>query len=97
LNVKGVVFAKGESRDFEASLEAFIGRDKVGEIGVVKRGLASKFDIKQPVLYADLYWDILVQRAGSRIQFKEISKSGGTGLGDGGTEEHVLWRDSGAD
>jgi phenylalanyl-tRNA synthetase beta chain len=43
-------------------------------MGVVKKALSSRFDIKQPVIFADLYWDTLMQKAGSRVQFKEISK-----------------------
>jgi phenylalanyl-tRNA synthetase beta chain len=74
LNVKGVTFEQGESKDLEVSLFAFIGKEKVGEMGVVKKSLASGFDIKQQVLFADLYWDALMQKAGSRVQFKEISK-----------------------
>ena len=74
LNIGGVSFEKGESKDFETSLVAFIGTEKVGEVGLVKRSLASQFDIKQQVLFADLYWDLLLQNASSRVQFKEISK-----------------------
>lgn len=74
LNIKDVSFENGDSRDFEASLTAFIGKEKVGEIGLVKKALASQFDIKQPVLFSDLYWDVLMQKAESRVQFKGLSR-----------------------
>jgi phenylalanyl-tRNA synthetase beta chain len=74
LQVKGVTFTKEENTDFDASLSLSIGKEKVGEMGVVKKALSSRFDIKQPVIFADLYWDTLMQKAGSRVQFKEISK-----------------------
>jgi phenylalanyl-tRNA synthetase beta chain len=74
LNATGVKFEKGEAKDLDASLLVFIGNEKVGEMGVVKKAVASKFEIKQGVVCADLYWDRLVQKAGGRIQFKEISK-----------------------
>jgi phenylalanyl-tRNA synthetase beta chain len=74
LNVGGVAFSKEENKDYDAMLAAFIGKEKMGEIGLVKKALISRFDIKQPVVFADLYWDKLLQKAGSRIQFKEISK-----------------------
>lgn len=74
MNVKGVSFEKGENKDFDASLVASIGREKVGEIGVVKKALASQFDIRQQVLFADLYWDALIQKAAGKVQFKGLSK-----------------------
>ncbi|HEU4902519.1 MAG TPA: phenylalanine--tRNA ligase subunit beta [Flavisolibacter sp.] len=74
LNIKEVRFENGDSSDFEASLTAFIGNEKVGEIGLVKKALASQFDIKQPVLFGDLYWDAFMQKAGSRVQFKGLSR-----------------------
>jgi len=74
LNLKGASLEKGESTDLDASLSIMIGKEKVGEIGVVKKSLAAKFDIKQQVLFADFYWDALMKKSGSRIVFKEISK-----------------------
>ncbi|HEV7334121.1 MAG TPA: phenylalanine--tRNA ligase subunit beta [Flavisolibacter sp.] len=74
LNVKGLSFENGESKDFDASLVGFIGREKVAEIGVVKKALTQKFDSKQQVIFADLYWDKLMQVASRRVQFREISK-----------------------
>lgn len=74
LNIKDVTFENAESNELEASLFAFIGKEKVAEIGMVKKALSSRFDIKQQVIYADLYWDALMQKSGKRVQFKEISK-----------------------
>ena len=74
LNIKGTSFEKGENNDTDASLLVMIGKEKIGEIRVVKKGLAAKFDIKQQVLFTDFYWDALMKKAGSRIVFKEISK-----------------------
>ena len=74
MNVKGATLEKGENNDLDVSLTVMIGKEKVGEIGIVKKPVASKFDIKQPVLFADFYWDALLQKSGSRIVFKEIPK-----------------------
>lgn len=74
LNVKGVTFEKEEGKDYDALLVAYIGKEKIGEIGLVKKALAAQFDCKQPVLFADFYWDVLVQKAGSKVQFKGLSK-----------------------
>ncbi|HYO22726.1 MAG TPA: phenylalanine--tRNA ligase subunit beta, partial [Flavisolibacter sp.] len=74
LNVKGATLEKNDNNELDVSVAILIGKEKIGEIGIVKKSLASKFDIKQPVLFADFYWDALLQKAGSRIVFKEISK-----------------------
>jgi phenylalanyl-tRNA synthetase beta chain len=74
LNVSGVSFVGEENSDFDAALSAYIGKEKVGGIGVIKKALLSRFDIKQPVVFADLYWDALMQKTKGRVQFKEISK-----------------------
>jgi len=74
LNVKGVTLENGDNTNLDASLNIFIGKEKAGEIGSVKKSLAGKFDVKQQVLFADFYWDVLLKNAGSKIAFKEIPK-----------------------
>jgi phenylalanyl-tRNA synthetase beta chain len=74
LNIKGAALEKGDNPDLDVSLTVLVGKEKLGEIGIVKKGLASRFDIRQQVLLADLYWDVLMQKSRSRIVFKEISK-----------------------
>ncbi len=74
LNIKGALVEKGDGADLDASLNMLIGRDKIGEIGIVKASLASKFDVKQQVAFADFYWDVLLQKAGRKTAIKEIPK-----------------------
>lgn len=74
MQVKGLGFEKGENKDLEASLVVLVGKEKMGEIGLVKKALASQFDCKQPVLFADLYWEELVAKAGRKVQYKGLSK-----------------------
>ena len=74
LNVKGVSFERAEAKDFDASLAVFVGKEKLGEIGLVKKAITSKFDVKQQVIYGDFNWDRLMKKAGGRVQFKEIPK-----------------------
>ncbi len=43
--------------------------------GQVRRSILSPFDIRQPVIYADINWDLLVQlAAGKSLQFSELPK-----------------------
>ena len=48
--------------------------EKLVELGRVQNTLTTRFDIKQPVFFADFYWDTTLKYAGKQVQFKEISK-----------------------
>ena len=48
--------------------------EKILELGRVNNQLATKFDIKQPVFFANFYWDAVLTLADKKVQFKEISK-----------------------
>ncbi|HEY0355066.1 MAG TPA: phenylalanine--tRNA ligase subunit beta [Flavisolibacter sp.] len=48
--------------------------EKILELGRVNNQLTTKFDIKQPVFFANFYWDAVLALADKKVQFKEISK-----------------------
>ena len=59
----------------EYGLSARIGEDTLMEAGIVQAGLLKRFDIRQPVLFARLNWDLLVQEATkNKIAFRELPK-----------------------
>ena len=74
LNIRGFTFQKADSTGLDASLDLLIGNEKLGNIGLVKASLASKFDVRQPVVFADFYWDVLLKKGGKKIAVKEIPK-----------------------
>lgn len=74
LNVKDAVLQKGHNAEFDASLDVVAGSQKLGVIGLVKKSLAAQFDVRQPVVMADFFWDELMKAAGERIAFQEIAK-----------------------
>jgi phenylalanyl-tRNA synthetase beta chain len=43
-------------------------------IGKVNNNLVSRFDIRQPIYFADFNWDVILAGSGKRVQFKEIPK-----------------------
>ena len=68
-------YSTAENADLTANVQAFIKKEVVAEIGMVSNNKAAQFDIKQPVFYADLNWDRLLQlNKKLNIQFKEVSK-----------------------
>jgi phenylalanyl-tRNA synthetase beta chain len=62
------------TNELQSGLSIGINGEKILELGRVHTGLASKFDIKQPVFFADFYWDVILKYAGKQVQFKEIPK-----------------------
>jgi phenylalanyl-tRNA synthetase beta chain len=56
-------------------LEVTIARQPMIKLGMVSAARLERFDIKQPVLFADLQWDLLVAQAKKqKTEFKEIPK-----------------------
>ena len=52
-----------------------LGKQPVMEAGIVHPSLLRQFDIKQTVLYADFYWDLLVEAATrQKIEFRELPR-----------------------
>ncbi len=60
---------------FEAGLQASINRKTVLQAGIVGKATLNRFDIKQPVFFADLNWQVLSQlAAGRQPAFREIPR-----------------------
>lgn len=67
-------FDGSATNELQSALSIQLNGEKILEMGRVHAGLASKFDMKQPVFFADFFWDGILKHAGRQVQFKEISK-----------------------
>jgi phenylalanyl-tRNA synthetase beta chain len=74
LGVKTDNFELTESNELDNGIAAFYNGEKVAELGKVRNDLMAKFDIKQPVFFADLFWDTIITQGNKKVQFKEISR-----------------------
>jgi phenylalanyl-tRNA synthetase beta chain len=64
-----------ESDIFSYGLRLTRGREVVIEYGEVKKAVVKKMDIKNPVLYAEINWDLCLEiLKNNKIRFAEISK-----------------------
>lgn len=64
-----------ENDNLENCLQVSIKKETIAEIGIVSKTKAAQFDIKQPVLYADLNWDrLLALNKKINLQYREVSK-----------------------
>jgi phenylalanyl-tRNA synthetase beta chain len=75
MGVEPVYDLEANSPFMEQYTTASMNGEKVVKLGKVATSVAAKFDIKQPVFFANFNWDVLL-KAGLRqkVQFKEIPK-----------------------
>ncbi|MBT8184986.1 MAG: hypothetical protein KJN76_09100 [Eudoraea sp.] len=75
LGLSGISSSPVEDPVFSEGTSLYYGKEALVHYGVVNKKLLKHFDIKQEVLYADFYWDRLVEKAGKQtIVFKSIPK-----------------------
>lgn len=78
MNVLGLTidnYTESENTDLSNALQANIKNDKIAELGLVNNTKLDRFDIKQPVYYADLNWDRLLKlNKKNKIEHTEVSK-----------------------
>lgn len=63
-----------ESDVFAEGIALAIGKEIIVELGTIKKGVLKHFDIKQEVLYADLYWGRIQKYVSTKIKFTDIPK-----------------------
>ena len=71
---EGLSFTTTSGTELQSGLAVELNGEKLAELGRVTTALAAKFDIKQPVFFADFYWDNILKLGGKQVQFREISK-----------------------
>ena len=78
INVLGLQidgYNTSENTDLVNSLQAMIKKEAIAEIGMISDEKGAQFDIKQPVFYADLNWDRLLDlNKKISLQHKDVSK-----------------------
>ncbi len=75
LGLQVTEYAVSQNEKLSLGLQVKIKNEIIAELGLVNKNLLSRFDIKQPVLYADIYWEkVLKLNRKNAIRFKEISK-----------------------
>lgn len=60
---------------FSEGVEYRLGKNVLAKTGSLNKGLLKKFDIEQPVFYAELNWEKVIRIAGQqKILFKDLSR-----------------------
>jgi phenylalanyl-tRNA synthetase beta chain len=63
-----------KNEELVSGMSAQIDGEQLAVIGQVNTQLTGRFDIKQPVFFADFYWDVILKYAAKQVRFKEIPK-----------------------
>lgn len=64
-----------DSGCFDLGMKAFVNGKQVLQIGTVSQKLLAQFDIRQPVAFADFYWDVLsASNPAKNLSFAELSR-----------------------
>lgn len=73
--IQGYSFNAVSDAQLDYGLEVVVDKRQIGKIGLISKKMQSAFDIKQPVFYADLKWDIIVANSTtSKIQYQPLAK-----------------------
>jgi phenylalanyl-tRNA synthetase beta chain len=75
LGLKNITFKPAQAQHLQNGLHGFAGDEKILEIGQAESTLSARFNCKQPVFFADVYWDVLMEYTkGLDIRLKEVPK-----------------------
>lgn len=78
LTMAGIVntgFSEVESPQLEYGITIVAGKETLGLIGLVSKKMTERFDVKQPVFFADLNWNLILKKStADKVQFKPLSK-----------------------
>jgi phenylalanyl-tRNA synthetase beta chain len=75
LGIPEIEFNISSNSKLEASLTIIAQNKAIGEFGMVAKHEMNRFDIKQPVYFADLFWDDIMNLVqNKKIRFKELPK-----------------------
>ena len=72
--IKNVSFGSFRNEQISLGCSIIIGKTTIGILGEVNTALLKKFDVKYPVIFADIDMDLLMSQKTTAIQYKEMSK-----------------------
>ena len=74
LGLKQITSQKADGPEWEAGLQYSAGGHVLAVSGKVKQNLVSRFDIKQPVFFADIDWEAVLLHSIQNIRFQDLPK-----------------------
>src|SRR5690606_7423833 len=73
--INAISFDEAGEAQWQYGLKVLAGKETIGELGLVDKKTLEQFDIRQPVFFADLQWDLILKKSkAGQVQFKPLSK-----------------------
>ncbi|GAB3425259.1 phenylalanine--tRNA ligase subunit beta [Niabella aquatica] len=73
--IDGAGFDEAETPQLQYGLSVYTGKELMGRLGLVSKKMLESFDIKQPVFFADLNWNLILKKSkAANVQFKPLSR-----------------------
>lgn len=73
--ITNIHYREVQNAQFQYSLSLLAGKDEIGQLGLINKKTQDRFAIKQAVFFADLNWDVIVQKTKNyKVQFRPLSK-----------------------
>ncbi len=73
--IGGISFDDASNAPLQYGLTILAEREIIGQVGLVNKKMLEQFDIKQPVFFADLSWDLILRKSqADKVHFKPLSK-----------------------
>lgn len=69
-----VEYSISKNKNLEASLTFSVNNETIAETGIISKNVLQKFDIKQPVIFADLSWKRILLNSKKTSVYNEIPK-----------------------
>ena len=74
LSMSDLETSTAENEGLEYGINIFVDREVAATLGKVKPTLIREFDFDQEIFFADLDWDLLLQKTSDIIAFEEVPK-----------------------
>jgi phenylalanyl-tRNA synthetase beta chain len=74
LRIEGAGSRPTESALLDYGLDYTLGKKTLGSLGLVKPGLARLAEVKAPVFYADLDWNVLLAAHNPTVRYREVPR-----------------------
>ena len=67
-------FEKLASSELTQALSIQANGEKIVQFGKVAETITARFDTRQPVFFADFYWDTILKYSGQQVQYREVGR-----------------------
>ncbi len=73
--IEDIRYSETDSAQLQYGLKILAGKDIIGQFGLVNKKMLDGADIRQPVFFADISWELILKRSkADKVQYRPLSK-----------------------